>query len=293
MKWLLVDPDEEFSNKFVNKVQELIDIDYFANSKIVSQKDLDKYDKVIIADKVKSKVLRNFKKIIILTENLEKDGDNYVYKFQPYKEIIERIEFNQIEDEKKVENNYNKIILLYFLTSKLDKIQMVTRTLNKLGKESKTFYLNLESISNVDDYVDYDKKYPSIINAFYNKDYRDIIFKSSNNVHMFYPTDNAMEIINVGFEKIGDLVKTLVGDGYNYVFLDIDSKFDLSTMKYFELADEILIFTDNITTKYERLINTLKSISDDENMINKICKIKIDKLGEKVYEKIKEELKKK
>ena len=252
------------------------------------------------------KLFSSLRNILILDEGLGgssvvRDGDElttkYVDKYQSASSIVDNIIGFCMEDSSNLHglslqtaSGKGRVISLYSPLSKCGQTTLAVNIAELLAKESKTIFLSFESFSTLPDYlgIEYEEDISDLVYyADCERDkfvlYLEKIKRSKNNVDYIMPAKTAMQIKEIGFEKVMDLYRLLTDEcGYDNIVVDLTELpgdfFDIasSSEKIFTITRDNL--RDNrVVQMYDEVLRK----SELEDIIEKTIKCQLPDIRDK------------
>lgn len=177
-----------------------------------------------------------------------------------------------------------RVISLYSPLSKCGQTTLAVSIAEFLARKSKTIFLSFESFSTLSDYlgIDYEEDISDLI---YYTDcehdkfslYLEKIKRNKNNVDYVMPAKTAMQIKEIGFEKVAELYKLLTCEcGYDNIVVDLtelpDGFFDIASLSYriFTITKDNLR-DDRVMRMYDEILRQ----SELEDIIEKTVKCQL------------------
>jgi len=299
-KIILVDKDEVYTTRFKNYVcnnYNNIDITVFNNIMEFRKfyKTVKNVSVLIISESIANKI--KIKNKIILTENdfVDDYEENKIFKYQSIGKII-NILLNKLKNTESISicrNVKTKLISIYSPLGGVGKTEETIRLANRLSKNKKVLYINFEIISSISEFLNLDSGI-SLISVIYNMDtimkkgLDSFVFAINDGFHTFRRCENPIEFFDIKIETIRKFIDVIKKLDYDYIFLDSDSKFDETTLCFFDESDKIILFTsNNKRKKVESIYETLNSKREYRKIEEKIFEYKPDNNSQRGIEKLK------
>lgn len=244
--------------------------------------------------------------VLVLDEGLGgssvvRDGDDkttkYVDKYQSAASLVDDIIGFCMEDPSSFcglglqkTSGKGRVISLYSPLSKCGQTTLAVNIAEFLAKDTKTVFLSFESFSTLPDYlgIDYEEDISDLI---YYADcerekfglYLEKIKRSKNNVDYIMPAKTAMQIKEIGFEKVMELYRLLTQEcGYDNIVVDLtelpNGFFDIASY-----SDKIFTITrdnlrdDRVMQMYDEVLRK----SELEDIIEKTVKCQLPDIRDK------------
>lgn len=288
IKLLILDEDEEYSfnlcNYLTHNYSEILLVNYCSNAYKIEEwiKKIDP-DIVLICQKYYNQVHEYFNKnLIILTAGTNSFGLENVFSIYKYRAA------NQIAGD--IINTFTKAgNIITHTKDKNTKTVAVYSASGNVGKTSialgisticsysglSVFYLNLEQFQSTGNFFYNNFEYSISDIIYYSKERdKNLISKIStmsckdtaSNIHYFKEANNAFEVNELQPEDVMLIVESIKECGqYDLIIIDMDSQLNESSIKLFEIADEVLyIFTDEeiCLHKTKLFIDNIKMLSN-------------------------------
>ncbi len=282
---ILIENDEEYANMLLRYVvrnnQEDIKLTICSSLKKAYEcveERIENIDLVLVSEGLAYQEKVGFDNYMILKENdydIKGNEKKEIFKYASGENIVSEI-FRAVSNQKnKVKT---KIITVYSPNGGTGKTFVSTRLAGYLSKSKKVFYLNLESITDFTEYFKLMEGKNSITSALYQVEQenatiitKEYIVKQEENIDTFIPPENALDMLEMDSKRIRLLIKKIKKMGYDYIVIDMDSKFDKTLLAVLEETDKLLLIkTKEGTIKLEKFRKYLSTLNQREEYEAKI-----------------------
>lgn len=279
--------DQEYNKKFCNIANKIIESKkiflHFSDINALLDFIKDKKKLVIIIDEKELKTIEDISyenknyKTYILTENKNNnEKDNYIYKFQNIKNIIEYI--NNIEkniDDDAITNN-KKIFLYINVENNKFNENNIKKIIKNLSKKIKVLYINLNDFENYKNNIGFSN---IIYNYKENKlnidNITNQIEDKTNNIintdilhSVTYPEDYNV-ITNIDLYKI---IESIIKLNYNLFFINIE--FNYYKLQYLLNISTKIIYFNSENINFNNFKNHIKM--ENSNIYNRLFSIDLN-----------------